>query len=88
VGNLSWKEGIELMDFRKAKLGTSYHGLAIQILEREGRPMKLKEIIKEILELKKTNGKTPGNTISAVLQRSKYFERVGKASYQLITYKK
>lgn len=70
---------------RKKPKNTSFHGLAIQILEKEGGAMKVKEITRKILETKKVNGKTPHATVSTVLQRSKYVERVGVSWYKLVS---
>jgi len=69
-------------ELKKSK--TSFHSMAIRILEREGRPMKIKELTKMILEEKNVAGKTPYNTLNSVLQRSKYVQRIGKGLYKLV----
>lgn len=66
------------------KQGISFHSIALRILENEGRPMTIKELTKMILEEKNVSGKTPASTLSSVLQRSRYVQRVGKGKYMLI----
>jgi len=38
-------------ELKKSKKGISFHSLALRILESEGRPMKIKELTKKILDL-------------------------------------
>lgn len=59
--------------------------IALKILKESERPMNVKEITKIVLEKKSFKGKTPYNTISAVLQRSDRVTKVGKATYALNT---
>jgi len=68
---------------RKAINPNSYHGMAIKILERAGKPMKVVDIIEKILKTKKTRSKSPGSTLSAILQRSQYFEPTEFGYYKL-----
>lgn len=62
---------------------TSYRVLAINILKESKEPMTSNEIIQIILKTKKIHGKTPANSLRAVLQRSNSFRRVGKSKYIL-----
>ena len=63
---------------------------ALQVLREEGRPMNIKEIMEKINErgLAKLNGKTPGSTVSAAMQREigargdkSRFEKSGKGLF-------
>lgn len=63
----------------------SYQVLSIEILQKNGRPMHVKEILEHILESKVPSGKTPGATLSSVLQRSSYFVRTSKGTFDLTT---
>ncbi len=63
--------------------GTTYHGLAIKILQKHGKPMKVREILEKIEAERELTGKTPGNTLSAILQSSAYIEHVGFGLYKL-----
>jgi len=63
---------------------SSYHGLAINILIDKGKPLRVKEILKEIKKSKRLEGKTPTNTLRTVLIRSKHCKRIGYATYGLI----
>jgi hypothetical protein len=62
----------------------SLHKSIIQILEQEGRPMRVNEITKKILEKRRIASNTPQNTISAILQSSAYVKRVERGVYKLI----
>jgi len=59
--------------------------IALKILEESEKPMKIKDITKLVLEKKSLTTKTPYNTVSAILQRSEYVTKVGKATYALKT---
>lgn len=66
-------------EFRKE----SVHKIAYNILKNSEKPMKVKEIVKQVLEKKQLHTKTPTNTISAILQRSEYFVKVDRATYTI-----
>ena len=57
--------------------------LAIKILKNEGKPMRIREITRKILEIRQLKSKTPASTVSAMLQRSSAFKRVGLGTYYL-----
>jgi len=63
---------------------TSIHGLVLKILYNQKRPMTIFEITEKVKKIKKFKGKTPYQTISAVLQRSKYTKRVNRGIYKII----
>ena len=56
-----------------SSIKSSYIGLAIKIVAKKKRPMFVFEITDEILKYKKVKGKTPKNSISAILQKSPFF---------------
>ena len=60
----------------------SYHGLAISILKKAGRPLTVLEITEKILRTKKAKGNTPNNTISNALQFSKHAKSLGRGLYR------
>ena len=70
------------MIIRETTQKISYHGLAISILKKAGRPLTVSEIAEKILRTKKAKGKTPNNSISYALQYSKYAKRVGYGLYR------
>ena len=57
--------------FRK----NSCHDLALKALANSGKPMTVAEITQAILKTKKMSGRTPGSTISSILQRSAFVEK-------------
>ena len=57
--------------------------IALKLLKESEKPMNVKEITKLVLEEKSLIGKTPYNTISAILQRSDLVTKIGKATYVL-----
>lgn len=59
----------------------SIHSIAYTLLKKSGKPMSVKEITKVVLEHKQLKGKTPQNTVNAILQRSEHFKKVGWGSY-------
>jgi hypothetical protein len=69
----------------KALRGKSTHSVILKVLKENGKPMKVKEITKQVLEKKSFKSKTPYNSISAVLQRSIFVTKTGMATYELKT---
>ncbi len=61
----------------------TFHGLIVNILEIEGKPMTRKEIVKKVLLKKHSSGKTPEKTTDTVLQRSSKIIRVTRGIYTL-----
>lgn len=59
----------------------SYHYLILQILEREKKPLTVQEIMEKLSKITKLGGKRPSGTITAILLRSKYVEKVDRNSY-------
>ena len=57
--------------------------IALKLLKESEKPMNVKDITKLVLEEKSLIGKTPYNTISAILQRSDLVTKIGKATYTL-----
>ena len=70
------------MKIRETGQNISYHGLAISILKKAGRPLTVSEIAEKILRTKKAKGKTPNNTISNALQFSKHAKSLGHGLYR------
>jgi DNA-directed RNA polymerase delta subunit len=62
----------------------TYIELTIKILEKEGRPMSIREITNEVLKFKKINGKTPQKSLSSVLQSSDQVKRISPGVYALV----
>jgi HB1, ASXL, restriction endonuclease HTH domain len=58
---------------------------AIEVLEAEGRPMKVRELWHTIERqgLYKSTGATPWYTLSAVMQRGEEFVRTAPSTYDL-----
>jgi hypothetical protein len=55
--------------------------LSIIILKEEGRPMKVKEITKKILERRTSASGTPNASVCAALIRTKRIKRIGPGTY-------
>lgn len=56
----------------------SYHYLILQILENENKSLTMQEILKKLNKKTKLGGKRPSNTISTILYRSRYVQKIGK----------
>jgi len=67
----------------KSLRGKSTHSIILSVLKENGKPMKVKEITKQVLEKKSFTSKTPYNSISAILQRSNFVTKTGMATYEL-----
>ena len=65
------------------RVKTSIHAYVLKILEEEGRPMKVSELAKKVLEKREITSKNQISTVSAVLQRSRHVKKSGKGSYVL-----
>jgi len=65
------------------RIKTSIHAYLLNILEEEGRPMKVSELTKKVLKKREITSKNPVSTVSAVLQRSKHVQKSGRGSYVL-----
>ncbi len=63
--------------------GNGVHGVIIKFLKTKKEPVSMKEIIDHVLEQRKLDGKTPGNTIRAILQRSKFIHKNEFAKFKL-----
>jgi predicted Zn-ribbon and HTH transcriptional regulator len=61
----------------------SIREITIRILKEKQKPMTIKEISEYVLKERTLRSNTPLATISAVLQRSSEFVRVGKGTYYL-----
>lgn len=61
----------------------SVHARVISILKEFDKPMTTKEITDIILEQRSISSKNPYTTVSAILQRSQYTERVGRGTYAI-----
>jgi len=62
----------------------SVHAIAIKVLKENGSPMTIKEITKSVLKQREIKSKTPYNSVSAVMQRSKFIKKVGRGKYTLL----
>lgn len=63
----------------------SIHDIILRVLLKSQKPMKVREITKKVLELKKIKSKTPTNTISSILQRSIFVKaQSGHGYYSII----
>ena len=62
----------------------SIHAIAIKILKEKGSPMTIKKITESVLEQREIKSKTPYNSVSAVMQRSKFTKKVGMGKYTLL----
>ena len=71
------------MTYTKYLRKGSILSIALKLLKESEKPMNVKEITKLVLEEKSLIGKTPYNTISAILQRSDLVTKIGKATYVL-----
>jgi len=58
------------------------HYTVVSILKNAKRPMSVKEITDRVLRVRRIKGKTPGNTVSGVLQQSKYVKRYAYGWYK------
>jgi hypothetical protein len=65
------------------RVKTSIHAYILKILEDEDRPMKVGELMKEVLKKRDITSKNQVSTVSAVLQRSRHVKKAGKGSYIL-----
>lgn len=61
----------------------SIEEIARILIKENNRPMTIKEITQKVLERKTLTTKTPHSSVSASLQRSSLFKRVGKGTYDL-----
>lgn len=61
----------------------SIHSQIIDIMTKTKRTMTVNEITEKIIKNNTLGGRTPEKTISSVLQRSHYFKRIIKGTYQL-----
>jgi len=52
------------------------------LYKKSDRPLYVDEITERILRVKRVKGKTPGNSISAVLQYSKHAKSIAKGLYE------
>ncbi len=67
----------------KAIVYGSIHSIAHTLLKKSGKPMSVRDITNVVLKHKPLNGKTPQNTVNAILQRSEHFKKVGWGSYAI-----
>ena len=61
----------------------SIRKIAYDILKNSENPMKVKEIVTQVLEKKQLQTKTPASTISAILQRSNDFVKTDRGTYTI-----
>ena len=62
----------------------SIHDSVLQVLLQSKKPMKVSEITKKVLKIKKINSKTTSNTISSILQRSTFVKTGSDHGYYTI----
>jgi len=62
---------------------TSIHSSVIKILEKSKRPMTVIEITKKVSKQMPIKGKTPTNTVFAILQRSDFVTKTGVSTFKL-----
>jgi DNA-directed RNA polymerase delta subunit len=72
----------DLLAKNMATSGT-FAELAYAILKKKGKSIHYKDITKEILILKSVTGKTPAQSLRAIIAKDKRFKRVGKGTYGL-----
>jgi|SaaInlStandDraft_2_1057019.scaffolds.fasta_scaffold679926_1 hypothetical protein len=72
------------MDRETIKKSDSVHGHIIRFLEQSEDAKTLKEIMGYVTTQRTIDGKTPGNTIRGIVQRSKYIRKTIYAKYELI----
>ena len=70
-------------EFLAVKKG-SIHDLILQVLLHSKKPTKVDEITEKVLKVKKINSKTPGKTISSILQKSTFVKAESKRGYYSI----
>ena len=76
------KQPQKKVDIMRGYENIGFHGLAIKILKKSRRPMKVEEITDKILRVKRVKGKTPNNSVSNCLQYSKHARRVKPGIYK------
>ena len=62
----------------------SVHGHIIKFLKLSDEPKSMKEISEYVQNQRKIEGKTPGNTIRGIIQRSKFIRKNIYAKYELV----
>ena len=70
-------------EFFAVRKGSVYDSV-LQVLSQSQRSMKVNEITKKVLKIKKINSKTPSNTISSILQRSTFVKAGSDYGYYKI----
>ncbi len=72
------------MDIETIEKSNSIQGLIIKFLKLSDEAKSMQEILEYVENQRKIEGKTPGNTIRSVIQRSKYIRKNIYAKYELI----
>ena len=69
-------------------MNESFKDLAYRILKAKGSPMNYRDLTKEVLKYRKTEGKTPHLTLRAVMYKDAAFVRVERGVYGLTEWTK
>ena len=65
-----------------------YTNLAYKVLKESGEPMHYVNITQEVLKVKQTKGKTPQQTLRALIAKDERFVKVDRGTYGLKEWEK
>ena len=75
-------KNLKIVGVRSNTVNLSIHAIAVKILKKSNKPMRVIDITNQVLKIKNINSKTPLNSVCAILQTSKYVVRVDRGLYK------